>query len=259
MELPEKINRFLVNKQFTENSVGKTNSKVYIYDEFVLKIQEKSSETLNEYKIMKLLNNILPIPKCIEYIEEKGLSYLLMSKIDGEMISENKYISNPEILIDLLSDGLKKLWLVDINKFNINNVSNIYERLKIARYNVENNLVDMNNVMPETFGDNGFSSPADLLEWLEKNIPDQDLVFTHGDFCFENILVENYHINGFIDLGKAGIADRWQDLAICIRELDEVLNLYKDLNYTSDILLEKLEIEKDEKKLKYYMLLDELF
>ena len=132
-------------------------------------------------------------------------------------------------------------------------VSNIYERLKSARFNVENNLVDVNNVMPETFGKDGFSSPKELLEWLENNIPSQDLVFTHGDFCFENIFAKNGHINGLIDLGKAGIADRWQDLAICIRELDDL-----NPNY-SNLLLSKLGIEKDDFKLKYYMLLDELF
>ena len=86
-----------------------------------------------------------------------------------------------------------------------------------------------------------------------QNQSNETLVFTHGDFCFENIFAKNGHINGFIDLGKAGIADRWQDLAICIRELDDL-----NPNYSS-LLLKKLGIEKDDFKLKYYMLLDELF
>ena len=187
----------------------------------------------------------------------------VFSKVPKEYIIDSNYsdtldcveeiVNNPEILINLLCEGLKMLWDIDINQYDIKKVSNIYERLKNARFNVENNLVDVNNVMPETFEKNGFSSPKDLLEWLENNIPSQDLVFTHGDFCFENIFAKNGHINGFIDLGKAGIADRWQDLAICIRELDDL-----NPNY-SNLLLSKLGIEKDDFKLKYYMLLDELF
>lgn len=259
---PENINKILLNKNYHENTAGKTDSKVYMYDDFVLKVQKPSNETKNEFEIMKKLNNKLPIPKAVEYVEQNGLSYTLMSRITGEMLSENKYINNPDKLISLLCEGFKLLWSVNINEFYVDSASNIYERLKTARYNVENNLVDVNNVMPETFGTKGFSSPNALLKWLENNIPKQDLVFTHGDFCFENILVKDSHINGFIDLGKAGVADRWQDLAICIRELDDIFININDSSYkeySSDMLLKKLGIEQDDAKLKYYMLLDELF
>lgn len=253
IELPENIRKILLNKEFKVNTVGKTNSQVYMYNNMVLKIQNQSNETENEIEIMQKISENLPIPKVIEQVDKEGLSYTLMSRIEGNMLSEKEYVNNLEILINLLCEGLKMLWDIDINQYDIKKVSNIYERLKSARFNVENNLVDVNNVMPETFGKDGFSSPKELLEWLENNIPSQDLVFTHGDFCFENIFAKNGHINGFIDLGKAGIADRWQDLAICIRELDDL-----NPNY-SNLLLSKLGIEKDDFKLKYYMLLDELF
>lgn len=262
MEFPDNINKILLNKNYHENTVGKTDSKVFIYDDFVLKVQKTSNETKNEFEIMRKLNNKLPIPKIIEYVEQDGLSYTLMSRIKGEMLSEDKYTNDPDKLINLLCEAFKLLWSIDTKEFYIDNASNIHERLKVARYNVENNLVDVNNVMPETFGSKGFSSPKALLEWLENNIPKQDLAFTHGDFCFENIFVKNSHINGFIDLGKAGVADRWQDLAICIRELDEIFLNINDSSYKkylSDMLLEKLGIEKNDTKLKYYMLLDELF
>ena len=258
LEFPENINKILLNKTYHENTIGKTDSKVYIYDSFVLKVQKTSNETRNEFEIMKKLNDKLPIPKAVEYVEQNGLSFTLMSRITGEMLAEGKYTNNPDKLTSLLCEGFKLLWSVDTKEFYIDSASNIYERLKTARFNVENNLVDVNNVMPETFGNKGFSSPKALLEWLDNNIPKQDLVFTHGDFCFENIFVKNSHINGFIDLGKAGIADKWQDLAICIRELDDIPNSnYKE--YLSDMLLKKLGIKRDNAKLKYYMLLDELF
>ena len=262
LEFPENINKILLNKNYYENTVGKTDSKVYIYDDFVLKVQKTSNETKNEFEIMRKLNDKLPIPKAVEYVEQNGLSYTLMSRITGEMLAEGKYTNNPDKLISLLCEVFKVLWSVDTEEVYIDSASNIHERLRTARCNVENNLVDVNNVMPETFGTKGFSSPNALLEWLENNIPKQDLVFTHGDLCFENIFVQNSHINGFIDLGKAGVADRWQDLAICIRELDEIFLNMNDSSYkkySSDMLLEKLGIEKDDTKLKYYMLLDELF
>ena len=254
IRIPEGIKSALEGKELlSESSVGKTDSKVYIYDDVVLKVQKETSETINECKIMKALEKHLPIPKLISYCVEDGISYTLMSKINGSMLSD---VKKPELLIDLLTEAFRMLWSVDIKEFNVQEVSNILERLKSARYNVVNNFVDVNNVMPQTFSEDGFSSPEALLEWLEKNIPKQDLVFTHGDFCLENIFVNNEHISGFVDLGKAGVADRWQDLAICIRELNEVL---EGTNLSSNLLLERLGVEKDNEKLKYYMLLDELF
>ena len=182
IELPENIRKILLNKEFKVNTVGKTSSQVYMYNNMVLKIQNQSNETENEIEIMQKISENLPIPKVIEQVDKEGLSYTLMSRIEGNMLSEKEYVNNPEILINLLCERLKMLWDIDINQYDIKKVSNIYERLKSARCNVENNLVDVNNVMPETFGKDGFSSPKELLEWLENNIPSQDLVFTHGDF-----------------------------------------------------------------------------
>lgn len=247
---PDEIRNIVQNKDFIENKVGKTKSNVYIFDNMVLKVQKKSNEVLNEINIMKRLENILPLPRLICYEEQDDMSYTLMTKIKGCMISE---YTNAEQIIGLLCNAFKILWSIDINKYNIDDVSNIDKRLEAARFNVENNLVDIHSVMPDTFGKDGFDSPEALLKWLENNIPEQDLVFTHGDFGFENILVTDNQISGFIDIGKAGVADRWQDLAICIRELDDI-----DKNL-SNRLLKQLNIPKDEVKLQYYMLLDELF
>ncbi|MBM6667374.1 phosphotransferase [Lacrimispora saccharolytica] len=79
-----------------------------------------------------------------------------------------------------------------------------------------------------------------------------------------NVFADGDRISGFIDLGKAGKADRWQDLAICYRSLKH--NFEGRYNggfpypgYHPDMLFEKLGIRPDWEKLKYYLLLDELF
>ena len=90
------------------------------------------------------------------------------------------------------------------------------------------------------------------------------MVFTHGDLSLPNILVKNNRVSGFIDLGKMGIADRWQDIAICYRSLKH--NFEGNFNggfpyegYSPEMLFEKLGIAADPDKLRYYILLDELF
>ena len=44
-ELPENINKILLNKNYHKSTIGKTDSKVYMYDDFVLKVQKNSNET----------------------------------------------------------------------------------------------------------------------------------------------------------------------------------------------------------------------
>ncbi|CAF1629466.1 unnamed protein product [Adineta ricciae] len=51
---------------------------------------------------------------------------------------------------------------------------------------------------------------------LISHAPDEDLVFTHGDYCLPNIIFDDNECRaiGFVDLGCAGIADRYHDIAL---------------------------------------------
>lgn len=46
-------------------------------------------------------------------------------------------------------------------------------------------------------------------------------VVTHGDFSLGNILMQNGHVVGCIDVGRAGVADPYQDLAILANNLSD--------------------------------------
>lgn len=254
---PQKIKDFIGNKKYERDSVGMSDSQVILFDDMVLKIQQSNSETANEVKMMKWLRNIVPVPELIAAETENDTSFILMSKIKGKMLCDEVFTNNPEKLLSLLSDGLKQLWSIDIKNCPCNNTLDF--KLAAARFNVENGLVDIDNTEPETFCENGFQSPEELLKWLEENKPKEELTLTHGDFSLQNIFAENDKISGFIDLGKAGIADKWQDIAICYRSLKHIFSSKRNDKFHSDMLFEKLGIEKNEEKLKYYILLDELF
>lgn len=257
LNCPQKIKDLIGSQKYEKDSVGMSDSQVILFDDMVLKIQQSNDETANEVQMMKWLRNIVPVPELIAAETENGTSFILMSKIKGKMLCDEAFTKSPEKLLSLLTDGFKMLWSADIKNCPCNNTLDL--RLSAARYNVENGLVDMDNTEPETFCENGFKSPEELLKWLEKNKLEEDLALTHGDFSLQNIFAENGKVSGFIDLGKAGIADKWQDVAICYRSLKHILGSNQNCKIHPDMLFEKLGIEKDERKLKYYILLDELF
>lgn len=261
IQVPSSIKELINGKTYIIDEVGMSGNQVLLFENMVLKIEEASEATARQVQLMQWLNGKVSVPQVLAYEVLEGKSYLLMSKIDGKMSCDIYYLEQPHVLLEALASGLKKLWSVDIT--GCPQIQDLDTLLAEARRRVEHDLVDVENVEPTTFGEDGFESPKHLLEWLEKNRPMVEPVFIHGDYCLPNIFLENGQIKGFIDLGRAGIGDKWRDIALCYRSLKHNFDgtyggmIYEDFN--PDMLFEKLEIEPDWEKINYYILLDELF
>lgn len=260
--LPDGIRTAVKGKKYKENQTGMSGSKVFVFDDMVLKIQKESKETENEVRVCNWLRGRLPVPEIIEYCVSDEISYCLMSRISGKMACDETYLNAPEKLMEVAVNAVNMLWSLDTADCPCDNTLDV--KLEMAEYNVENGLVDMENTEPETFGPHGFDSPKSLLRWLENNRPKEDIVFSHGDLSLPNFFADGGNVTGFIDLGKTGTADRWQDLAVCYRSIAH--NFAGKYNggkayrgCPPEHLFERLEIEPEPDKLKYYILLDELF
>lgn len=261
IEIPPKIKHLTADKPYTVDSIGMSGSAVFTFPDMVLKIEKQDDHFHQMIKVMEWLNGKLPIPRIICHEEADGKSFLLMSRIPGRMSCNEYYLDRPQELVSLLAKAIKMLWEVDIS--DCPRTRELDRELAEARIRVKNRLVDIENAEPDTFGKNGFQTPAHLLQWLEENRPSWEPVFSHGDFCLPNIFIENGNISGFIDLGDAGIGDKWRDISLCYRSLKHNFDgtfggkIYRD--FSPDILFNELEIKPDLEKLRYYILLDELF
>ena len=71
----------------------------------------------------------------------------------------------------------------------------------------------------------------------------------HGDPCLDNILIdpETLTVQGILDAGRLGRADRWLDLAIVLR----------DLGGSSSAFAAAYGLVPDPAKERFYRLLDE--
>lgn len=260
-DLPDKIKSLIDKEKYSIDDVGMSDSTVVLFNDKVLKIQTIGEESENEYHVMEWLQEKLPVPKVLGFERDEKMTYLLMTRVPGEMSCTDKFMKNPEQLTAMLAEGLQMLWKVDISSCPY--TFNLEKKLQMAKYIVENNLVDMDNVESDTFSENGFKNPAHLLEWLNNNRPEEELVLSHGDFCLPNIFLSNGKVSGYIDLGKTGLADKWQDIALCYRSLlhnfDGKYSGKQYQGFYADKLFERLGIEPDWDKIRYYLLLDELF
>lgn len=260
-ELPDIIKNIVGEKTYIIDETGCSGSSVLIYDDAVLKIGPSSDELENEHAMMGWFENKVSVPKCIVDHTENGINYLLMSKIPGKMSSDDEYMRNPEELVSVLANAMKDLWKIGVSDCPVkNDLSTVF---KSAEYRVEHGMVDAEDAEPETFGKGGFKDPEELLRWLYDNKPEEDFVLSHGDSCLPNVFVENGKFSGFVDIGRMGVADRYQDIALCYRSLAHNFSgHYNRISYAGfdgGMLFDALEIEPDFDKIRYYILLDELF
>lgn len=261
MQLPEKIHNLILEEDYQTDSIGMSDSSVLLFHDKVLKIQPCSEESENEYRMMLWLRGKLSIPQVLAYEIADDKSYLLMSRCSGKMSCEEGYMQKPDLLAKLLANGLKKLWKISILDCPAD--WRLKRKLEIAKKNVEQGLVNPDNVEPDTFGENGFRDPEALLQWLYDNQPEEELVLSHGDYCLPNIFGVDSEPTGYIDLGKTGVADKWCDIALCYRSMSHNFSgKYQGHaypGYDDMLLFRELGLEPDWRKLRYYILLDELF
>lgn len=95
-----------------------------------------------------------------------------------------------------------------------------------------------------------------LIDKLQKSVPSiEDLVFTHGDYCLPNVIINEGLFSGFADLGRAGVADRHQGLiALALRSLGRNF----DSSYEKLFLKHYgLVDEFNQELIEFYNLLDE--
>jgi kanamycin kinase/aminoglycoside 3'-phosphotransferase-3 len=261
-QLPSDLAAVVHGYSCEKNRVGCSSAGVYRYHRadkaFYLKIAFVDDDIRREHELLLWLNGKLPVPEVIYWREHEGFAYLLMTEILGRMTcnSPEDTVAQPiENTVKLLANGLLMLQAVSTTGCPFD--SALDKKLARALINIQNNTVDT-----EDWEDNNnFDTPMDLYQWLTANKPPEETFFTHGDYCLPNIFINGAEVAGFIDVGRGGVADRWQDIALCVRSLG--YNLRDTAGAEKDkyigLLFSHLGIKPDWEKINYYILLDELF
>jgi len=263
MFVPKEVSKYIDGMTVSQNEVGCTQAKVYRFSDntgnaLYLKVDKADEVFRRERDALLWLDGKVPVPHVKCWHEQDDFAYLLMTEAQGHMCccGETDTVRKPvENTIKLLANGLLALQDIDISDCPFDNT--LESKLKLALYNIENNLVDMD----DWESNNNFDSPVALYTWLDKNRPKEDLCFSHGDYCLPNIFIDDTKISGFIDVGRGGVADKYQGIALCVRSigynLRELEQAEKDKCIT--LLFSHLGITPDWNKINYYILLDELF
>lgn len=255
--LPEKIRAYLGGRTFELDTVGHSASTVVKFDDCVLKISETTADSVNEWRVMESLKGKLPVPDVLCRESADGKEYVIMSRLNGEMACADRYLDDVPTLAKGLAQGLTMLWNAPVTE-NLKDFS-LDSELRDAESRLD--TIDWSEKSDELKAE--FSTARDLFEWLKANKPAEDRVLSHGDYCLPNLFLDNGCVSGFLDLGHCGIADRYRDISLGLKSLKNnlggVFGGPVREGYDPGLLFDALGIAPDEEKLRYYLLLDELW
>ena len=125
-------------------------------------------------------------------------------------------------------------------------------KLATCARRIEEGGVDEDDFDAERLG----RTPASILDELHATRPaDEDLVVTHGDWCWPNVVFDDDDGRqwGTVDVGSLGVACRWLDLGIGCRS-----TFHNAGDQAVEHFLAGYGVEADEERIRYYILLDEL-
>ncbi len=258
-DLPSDIADFCRGGNWQEITVGASGDLVFRITHpekptYYLKVATNPSEEviLAEKARLEWLQGRLPVPSIIAFATDSQHTYLLLSEVQGLMSFDEHFSQDIPTVVRLLAEGLRMIHGLDITRCPFD--MGLSYKIPLAQERVRAGLVDEEDLDEQRRGMHADELMRQLFESQPKT---EDLVFTHGDYCLPNILIDpsTMQLSGFIDLGRAGIADRYQDLALVARSLPR--------NFGPDwepLLWEAYGLKKvDAEKIQFYQLLDEFF
>jgi len=210
-----------------------------------------ADDVTDEMVRLRWLADYIPVPAVVHFVRTREEAWLLMTKMPGKtafQILAADCDAGAEI-VDALAEFLRRLHAIPIDACPFN--SGHAFRLGRARARIDAGVIDVDDFDPERAGwtaEKVWRAAHALLPFPP------DPVVTHGDFSLDNLLIREGRVSGCIDVGRAGIADRYQDLAILWNGLCEFGDPL------SARLFDRYHIDTpDERKLRFHLLLDELF
>ena len=236
----KRLKEFLNDATKVEHISSSNNINVYKIRKkskiFYLKVSNHlSAESIR----LEYLNGKINIPEKVFYEKYNGMSYILTKEVKGIPLSDEYFINNPMLGIDILVDVFNHLYNIDYSDCILDET--IDSKIKY----IETKNIKLNDDLIKRF-----HTKESLIKYIKGNKPKQIIGLTHGKLTLNNIITIDNKFSGLIDVGFSGLCDIYYDLVMCEMSIEK----YYGINYI-DVFYDKIGIEKDEFKSDYYRLL----
>lgn len=252
MQLPDAIARAIQGYQTHDLDRRRAPSRVVILRKpgtrsLVLKIGPNLGP---EAERLDWLQGKLPVPEVRAFASHEATDYLLMTKLPGIDGSDDRAVRGGARFVALLANTLRTIHALPAEDCPF--VATVDDLLEIAGQRARDGMWAAED-FPAHYLER---SPTELLADLHRLCPcdarDEDVVFTHGDASLPNFLVDKGQLSGIIDLGLAGVSDRYRDLSLAARSLTQNMGRRWVRPF-----FEAYGAGQDELRIEFFILLDE--
>jgi kanamycin kinase len=238
---PEEIKAYLKKAKIYNSSCSEAAQVYYIEGRVktFLKI-EKAGRLLREKKMTEFFHTHGLGAEIIAYVTENGYDFLLTNAIDGEDGISGGNLNNPEKLAAVYGEALRIIHKLPSEQCPFQGRS--AEIFQEVDKNIKQSDGDF-NLIPE-----GKVKAWERMKKLQ-HLAHDDVVI-HGDYCLPNIILKDYKLQGFVDLGYGGVGDRHWDLFWGIWTLkynlktDKYKNIFLDAYGRNEIDSERMELSR---------------
>lgn len=203
-----------------------------------------------------LVRQGFPAPEVVEVGEESDAMWLVTSAIAGRSAAAPWPAAERRRALDAVADCVRALHALPAADCPFDR--RLAVTLRDARRAIASGTVDFDDLDASRRG----WTAERLLGELEATLPppEDDVVVCHGDLCLDNVVIQpgTLDVAGLLDAGRLGVANRWLDLAIAMRNIGEDCAAYGYGPRDADTFLRRYGLDApDAQRLAYYRLLDD--
>ena len=142
----------------------------------------------------------------VTYISDEK-DWLVTEKVPGDDCTAAKYIEQPKRLCDMLAERLSIVHSTDFAGCPIQNHTQQY--IARATQNYHAGIYDQ-TLFPDNWGYRSAEEAFGVIKKSDGLLKTDTLL--HGDYCLPNIIHDDWHFSGLIDVDSGGVGDRHVDL-----------------------------------------------
>lgn len=146
IRFPEEINKIIEGLNYKIDDIGRSEDKVIIIEnKYVLKISKNIDNLKREYDINEWLKDKIPCTSNVLFIVENDYAYYLRTCLNGFSLIDERFISNPDLLIESLCKTVNVLRGLDKYKCDFLSIESIGDLFTHGDLCLPNIYFDENN------------------------------------------------------------------------------------------------------------------